>query len=149
MNYERMHNVTRTLLFNTTVPSGGSGYLDAPIVGHGRVKGLRVRFAAGEDGELHIRPVMILPPDIPIELLQYAQGGAHYVSGDDETFTSDIGYETENDAICRVYYENVSSDPTAADAVVDVQIEVEYFDYYEPANIIGPAAVDVRGGVLF
>lgn len=148
MQYEVMNNVSQALLYNKKVPSNTSGYLDNEIVGHGRIKGIRIRFAAGENGDLHIRPVLILPPNIPIELLKYAAGGDKYVSGDDENFISDIGYEVENKAICRVYYENVQTDPNAADAVVDVQIEVEYFDYVDVANIIGPAERPVFRGVL-
>ena len=148
MRYEVMHNTKKTLLYNKSVPSGNSGYLDCEITGHGRINAIRIRFAAGENGELHIRPVMILPPNIPIELIKYAQGGNKFVSGDDETFISDIGFETENHAIARIYYENTQTDPTAADAIVDVQIEVEYFDYIEPANIIGPVDNPVRWGVL-
>ena len=114
-----------------------SGYIDCDITAHGFVRSVRIRFAAGENGTLHIRPVIILPGNILLDLFKYAQGGDTYVSGDDETIVSDVKMEVENNTIARVYYDNLGEEGTT-DSVVNVDIEVEYYTIIEPVNIIGP-----------
>lgn len=137
MNFETLKNVSKTYVFRKMVPAGESGYMDVELVAHGFVDSVKIRFAAGENGTLRIRPVVIIPQEIQIDLLNYAEGGDHYVSGDDETVKSDIRYEIENHAVLRVYYENVATDPESADSQVNVDIGVTYFQIVEPANIIG------------
>ena len=145
MNYEVLYNVTESLYFNTNVPAGSSGYIDNEIKEHGFIKSLRIRFAAGENGTLHINPVMILPGNIPVPLISFAKGGNQFVNGDDETMVFGMKFETENHAILRIYYENTETDPTSTDSIVDVAAEVEYFKIIQPANIIGPAPEAKKG----
>lgn len=135
--YEYVRNAKKALVFNKAVASGGSGYLDAEVVDHGIVEAIRVRFAAGENGTLHIKPVMILPGNIPVDLLEYASGSDRYIAGDDETLEIPIAYETENHAKIRIFYENTATDPLAADSIVNVVVTVNYFAIVEPVNIIG------------
>lgn len=135
--YETMRNVAQSLVFRQSVAPGESGYLDCDITAHGFVRSGRIRFAAGENGTLHIRPVIILPGNIQIDLLKYAKGGKQYISGDDETIVFDVKMEVENNTIARVYFDNTGGDGTA-NSEVDVDIEVEYYAITEPINIIGP-----------
>lgn len=135
--YEYLRNVKKSLIFNKSVASGGSGYMDADVVAHGIIEAIRVRFAAGEAGTLHIRPVMILPGNMPVELVDYADGSDLYIAGDDETIEVPIGFETENYSKVRVYYENTATDPLADDSVVNVIVTVNYFAIAEPVNVIG------------
>ena len=135
MKYERQRNVAQTLVFRKSVPAGAEGYLDINITAHGYVRSVKTRFAAGENGTLQIRPVIILPQDIMIDLLRYA--GDPYLSGDDETVQNDVKIEVENHAIARAYYKNTATNPDTADSFVNVDIEVEYFEIIEPVNIIG------------
>lgn len=135
--YEYMRNAKKALVFNKAAASGASGYLDAAIVDHGIVEAIRVRFAAGENGTLHIRPVMILPGNIPVDLLEYAVGGDKYLSGDDETINVPVAFETENHAKIRIFYENTATDPLADDSIVNVIVTVNYFAIVEPNNVIG------------
>lgn len=136
MNFETLKNKSETLVFRESVASGGSGYLDLPLLDHGMVEKVRIRFATGENGTLRIRPVVILPGQIQIDLLRYASNP--YVTGDSETIESDVRVEVENKAVARVYYENTSVDPLADDSIVNVDIGVTYFSVREPENIIGP-----------
>lgn len=99
------------------------------------MRSVKTRFAAGENGTLQVRPVVIVPQDIMIDLFKYA--AEPYLSGDDETVQSDIKVEVENHTIARVYYKNIATDPDSADSFLNVDIEVEYFEIIEPANIIG------------
>lgn len=131
MNYERMINVSRALTFRKSIPAGESGFVDAPITAHGNITDVKIRFSAGENGTLHVRPVQIIPQEIMIDLLDYA--GDKYVSGDDETFHAQVKWETENHAIARVYYDNVG----VGTSFLNVDITVEYYELVEPANIIG------------
>ena len=133
MNFEQLNNVSKAYYFRKTIAAGDSGYLDARLSAHGFVKSVKIRFAAGENGTLHVRPTVIIPQDIPIDLLSYADGGDKYVSGDDETTASTVKFEIENDAILRVWYENTG----VGSSFLNVDIEVEYFSIIEPANIIG------------
>lgn len=136
MNYETLKNVSKTYVFRKAIVAGESGYLDHELVAHGYVDSVRVRFAAGENGTLRIRPVVIIPQEIMIDLFAYAQGGDPYVSGDDETVASSVRYEIENNAILRVYYENTGV-AGSADSRINVDIGVTYFQFVEPKNIIG------------
>ena len=135
MKYERQRNVAQTLVFRKSVPAGAEGYLDINITAHGYVRSVKTRFAAGENGTLKIRPVIILPQDIMIDLLRYA--GDPYLSADDETVQNDVKIEVENHAIARVYYKNTATVPDTADSFVNVDIEVEYCEIIDPVNIIG------------
>ena len=123
--YEVLRDVAQSLVFRKTVPPGESGYIDCDITAHGFVRSVR------------IRPVIILPGNILLDLFKYAQGGDTYVSGDDETIVSDVKMEVENNTIARVYYDNLGEEGTT-DSVVNVDIEVEYYTIIEPVNIIGP-----------
>lgn len=134
--FETHRNVAQTLTFRKNVPPGSSGYLDIPITAHGFIRSVKIRFAAGENGTLHIRPVVIIPQDIMIDLFKYAAGGDPYISGDDESIVSDVKIEVENHAVARVWYDNTGEAGTA-DSQVNVDIEVEYFEIVEPVNIIG------------
>ena len=134
--FETHRNVAQTLTFRKNVPPGSSGHLDIPITAHGFVRSVKIRFAAGENGTLHIRPVVIIPQDIMIDLFKYAAGGDQYVSGDDEAMNSSVKIEVENHAVARVFYYN-TGEPGTANSQVNVDIEVEYFEIVEPVNIIG------------
>lgn len=136
MEFERHKNVSDTLVFRQIVEPQAEGYLDIPIVAHGYVTGVKVSFASGENGTLQLRPVIIIPQDIQIDLFKYADGGLHYLSGDDEMYRSVVKREVENHTIARVYYKNTGAVGTA-DSFLNVDITVEYFEVVEPRNIIG------------
>ena len=137
MDFKKVQNVAKSYTFRQHVPPGGSGYIDAMVNDHGYVDYIRVRFAAGENGTLKIRPVMIICPDITIDLLKYA-GDDHWIIGDNETIESSIRFETENYATLRVYYENTATEENTVDSLVDVNIGVTYFATVEVEGIIGP-----------
>ena len=134
--YEEIRDVARTFVYRKAIPAGESGYLDALITAHGYVTSCRIRFATGENGTLKIRPVIILPGNIMIDLFTYATGGDKFISGDDETVTNDIKMEVENNTLARVYYEN-TGEAGSDDSQLSVDIEVEYNSIIEPVNIIG------------
>ncbi len=137
MNFENIRNASKTHIFRKAIPAGESGYLESKLVAHGYVDSVRIQFAAGENGTLKIRPVLIIPQEIMIDLFNYAEGGEPYVSGDDETVYNSVRYEIESEAVLRVYYENTAGAGTA-DSRVNVDIGVTYFQITEPENIIGP-----------
>lgn len=136
MEYEKINNVAQALVFRKSIPAGEKGFVESPIVEHGFVRRVRIRFAPGEAGTLHIRPVIILPGNIMIDLFQYAVGGDKYISGDDETSINDVKVEVENHTMARVYYENTGVDGSA-NSQLNVDIEVEYSSVVIPKNIIG------------
>lgn len=131
---EVFRNVSKTIIFRQYVAAGTSGTLTAKLKSHGVVTGVSVRFAPGESGTLHLRPVAILPGEIPIDLFEYADNGLKYVSGDDETVESSVQHEIENNTELRIHYDNTG----AAQSFVNVNVEVMYFEITEPENVIGP-----------
>lgn len=144
MDFYEVQNTQKAYIFRKAIPSGASGYLDMNIVGHGWVDSVRVRCATGDQAMLHIRPVVIIPQEIEIDLFAYAPGGEKYISGDDETIENKVRYEVENHAVLRVYYDNTDTDPLSDDAQLSVDISIIYAEYSEPENIIGPR----RGRVI-
>ena len=133
MEFEQLNNVSRSVVFRKEIPAGASGYYDARLTAHGYVTNVKVRFAAGENATLHVRPTVVIPQDIPIDLIQYAEGCDKYISGDDETYSSAVKIEIENNAIVRVWYDNTG----VGTSFLDVDITVEYLAIVEPRNIIG------------
>lgn len=134
MYFEQLNNVSKASVFRATIPPGTSGYLDAELKAHGFIKNVKIRFAAGENGTLHVRPTIVLPGEIPVDLLSYADGGDKYVSGDDETFSSDLKFEIENYTKVRVWYENTG----VGNSILNVDVITEYYSISEPENVIGP-----------
>lgn len=144
IQYERKQYVNKSIVFNESVPAGASGYIDAELDAWGEINSMRVRFAAGENGTLHLRPLVIIPPDLTGDLLQYANGSNKYISGDDENITFDLKYEIENHAKIRLCYENTATDADSADSIVNVVIGVTYYDIVEPVDLVGPAPTTKR-----
>ena len=75
--YEVLRDVAQSLVFRKSVPPGESGYIDCDITAHGFVRSVRIRFAAGENGTLHIRPVIILPGNILLDLFNTHKAATH------------------------------------------------------------------------
>lgn len=136
MNFEQVRNASKTYVFRKSVAAGASGYMDIDLVAHGVVDYVKIQFAAGENGTLQIRPVVIIPQEIIIDLFTYADGSDKYITGDDEKIESSVRYEIENHATLRVYYNN-TGEVGSADSRVNVDIGVTYFQITEPINIIG------------
>lgn len=136
-NYETFKNSRKTIVFNKSVPAGESGFIDSRLVAHGEVESVRINFAVGENGTLHIRPVVIIPGEIMIDLFGYADNSDQYVSGDNETVESGVGIEIENDTILRIFYDNIGEEGTA-DSELNVKVTVNYFETVDIENIIGP-----------
>lgn len=134
MDFEQLNNVSKSIVFRKNISAGDSGYIDAELHAHGFVKNVKIRFAAGENGTLHVRPQVIIPQDIPIDLFQYAAD--KFVSGDDETFANSVKVEIENHALIRIWYDNTG----AGTSFLNCDVEVEYYSIIEPVNIIGPRA---------
>lgn len=134
MYFEQLNNVSKASIFRKTIAPGDSGYIDAELTDHGFIKNVKIRFAAGENGTLHVRPTIVLPGDIPVDLLSYADGGDKYVSGDDETVSSDLKFEIENKTKIRVWYDNTGT----GTSFLNVDVTTEYYTIVEPENIIGP-----------
>ncbi len=137
MRFETQRNTRQSYVFRKSVPAGESGFMDIDLVEHGYVDSVRIRFAAGEGGTLQVRPVIIIPQEIQIDLFKYPKDGDKYVTGDDETIVSEVQFEIENHAILRVYYNN-TGDPGTVNSQLNVDIGVTYFQITEPENIIGP-----------
>lgn len=135
--FENFKNSKKTIVFNKAVPAGESGYIDSRLVAHGEVESVRINFAVGENGTLRIRPAVIIPGEIMIDLFSYAENGDPYISGDNETVESGVGVEIENDTILRIFYENTGEEGSI-DSILNVKVTVNYFETVDLENIIGP-----------
>lgn len=136
-SFENFKNSKKTIVFNKAVPAGTKSYMDARLVAHGEIESVRINFAVGENGTLHINPFVIIPGEITMPLFNYADGGDHYISGDNETVVSEVGLEIENDTILRVEYENTGEEGST-DSILNVKVTVNYFETVDLENIIGP-----------
>lgn len=135
--YETTRDAQKTYSFRQYVEPGSKGFLKAKLTAHGFVSGVSVRFATGENGTLHLRPVIVWPGEISIDIFEYAENGLRFVSGDNESIEASVNFEIEKDTELRVYYENTGD----IESFVSVNIEVTYFEIMEPANVIGPIPV--------
>ena len=133
MDYEVQRNVSRTSVFRKLVPAGDVGTLSTTLASNGFITGLTIRFAAGESGTLHIRPIVVHPGNITVDLLDYADNGDKYVSGDDETIKCDLRLEIERKSRIDIEYVNTG----IATSFINVDVEVTYFEVREPVNVIG------------
>ena len=136
MNFKEIVNISRPFVFRKAVPYNTKGHIEKRVTAHGFIDNVRVRFAAGENGTLRIRPVLIIPPEIEIDLFAYA--GDRFIFGDNETIESNLSFEVETDAHIRIYYENTATDPETIDSIVDVNVGVTYYQMVIPENVIGP-----------
>ncbi len=136
MIFEQVRNVSKVYPFRKLVPAGSEGYAEVLLVAHGVVDSVKVRFSAGESTTLQLRPVVVIPQEIEIDLFSYPDGCDQYISGDDETMVSSVKVEIENQAMLRVYYKNTGV-VGSADSFLNVDIGVMYYSVIEPENIIG------------
>ncbi len=136
MDYEINRNVSQAVIFRKLVDGGSDGVLVKDLATHGVITGVTIRYAAGESGTLRIRPLVVHPGNITVDLLSYADNGDNYVSGDDETIKSDISIEIERKSQIQIEYENTGIE----ESFVNVDVEVTYFEVREAVNVIGPIA---------
>jgi len=138
MNFMQVSNVSRPYRFFKEVPPGERGQMEHRLAEHGFVDKIRIRFAAGENGTLRVRPVIIINPGIIIDIFKYPVGGDKWLTGDFETIEESLNYEIEANARLVVFYENTATDPETTNSQVNVNIGVTYYQKVEPENVIGP-----------
>lgn len=129
--YEKFENVTMPYIFRKDIPAGQKGKVEVELTASGFVRQLIVTFATGENGTLHLRPMVIANGGIPFDLLQYAADP--YINGDDTSFPIACFQEIENGAKLRIEYENTGTGTSK----LSVDAIVQYNDYVTERNIIG------------
>lgn len=102
------------------------------ITASGHIETINIKFAAGENGTLKVRPMVIQNGQIPIDLIKYANGLNQYVSGDDESFTFKCYMPVENGTELRIIVDN-TGDYTS---FLDVAVIIEFADYIAEYSVI-------------
>ena len=137
MGAKQVTNLTRAYNFFKEVPYNTDGQIEQLLTADGFVNSIRVRFATGENGTLFLRPVIIINPDIIIDLFRFGSGADRWISGDSETISIDLHYEIEANSRLVVFYKNTAENPETVPSRVDVNVGVTYYSMVEPEGIIG------------
>lgn len=130
LDMEKFDSAAYPCVFRKTITAGASGVVDMILTGHGFVTLVNIRFAAGENGTLQLRPYVVLPGEIVQDLLRYAADA--YITGDDENLKLACYQEIEGNAILRIAYNNTG----AGSSQLAVDVSVNYDGYSAPKNII-------------
>lgn len=119
-------------IFRESLAAGTSDTYEVELTGIGYIREIRINFAAGENGTLHIRPYVILNGEIVTELLRFGAADK-YISGDDETLVLSCYQAIENHAKLLVYADNTG----AGASQISVDVMVEYIDVQRIESVIG------------
>lgn len=119
-------------VFQGSLAANTSAVYEKELYSAGTITGLHIRFAAGENGTLHIKPMVIQNGEIPIDLINYADGLNDYISGDDETFDFKAYMPVENGTKLRMVCDNQG----AYTSFVDIAVIVDYVDTVREYSVI-------------
>lgn len=110
------------MTFRRTVTSGASNLtLRQRCKAAGTIDEIRVRFYAGQQGTLHVRPLLLKKPDIMQSLIAYSDDTLTYLAGDDDYFVMPVSVPCDNDDEVVVLVDNVGD--YDYDVVVDVVVD--------------------------
>jgi len=119
-------------LFQGALAANTSAVYEKELFQSGTISNLHIKFAAGENGTLHIRPMVIQNGEIPIDLINYEENLNQYVSGDDEHFDFKCFMPVENGTKIRLVCDNTG----AYASFIDVAIVVDYIDNVREYSVI-------------
>lgn len=122
----------KPFIFQGALAGNTSKTYEATITTSGHIESMHIKFAAGENGTLHIRPMVIQNGQIPMELVNYDPGLNQFISGDDESFDLKCYMPVENGTKIRIICDNTGANVS----FVDVVIVVEYADYVGEFSVI-------------
>jgi hypothetical protein len=94
----------------------------------GTLEGIRIRFYAGQELDLRVRPYVLHKGQKSEDVLTYPEGSNPYLSGDDDEFYFPVTVPLANDDEIKVHVVNVNTQ-YAYTLVVHVAI-----DYYGGGN---------------
>lgn len=124
-------------VFQGGLAAGTAATYESELTAPGTITDIHIKFAAGENGTLHIRPMVIQNGEIPIDLVSYGPGLNQFVSGDDEQFNFKCFMPVENGTKIRINADNTG----AYLSFVDVAVIVEYADTIREYSIIEGAMI--------
>ena len=124
-------------VFQGALAAGTATTYEMELTAPGKITELHIKFAAGENGTLHIRPMVIQNGEIPIDLVAYGPGLNNFISGDDEQFNFKCFMPIENGAKIRIVADNQG----AYTSFVDVAVIVDYADIVREYSVIEGARI--------
>lgn len=133
MNRTGTQNQGKSYVFQGALEAHTNKLYEMDIVANGYIDNVSVKFAAGENGTLHIKPIVIQNGEIPMEMVNFAVDLNPYISGDDEKIELPCYLPVENGSKIRVIAEN-TGDYTS---YVDVIVSVQYHDMVTETSVIG------------
>jgi len=116
-------NKQEPLLFKQNVPAGTILNLQERIKADGTIENIKVRFFAGQEMDLKVRPILIKKGDMYVDLIKYV-GEDKELSGDDDIYSFDTSISVENDDEVLVIAENKSVD---FDYTLFCIVQIDYY----------------------
>ena len=122
----------KSYVFQGALAANTSAVYEMDITSSGHIDKVSVKFAAGENGTLHITPMVIQNGEIPQFLAAFSPGLNNYVSGDDEYIELPCFIPVENGSKIRIIADNQG----AYASFVDVIVSVQYRDAIREVSVI-------------
>jgi len=116
-------NKQEPLLFKQSVPKGTKLELRERIKADGTIENIKVRFFAGQEMDLKVKPMLIKKGDMYVDLINYV-GADKELSGDDDIFSFDTSLSVENDDEILIIAQNVNVD---FDYTLFCIVQVDYY----------------------
>lgn len=91
------------------IPANTIGELSERVKDNGRIQEVTVRFYAGQERALKVRPYVMHKAQRPEDMFTYVEGSEAFLSGDDDTFTFPVTLNVEYDDEIRIWYSNTSA----------------------------------------
>lgn len=116
-------NKQEPLLFRQNVPKGTTINLRERIKADGTIEKVIVRFFAGQEMDLKVKPQLVKKGDMYVDLIKYV-GDEKTLSGEDDTFTFDTSLAVENDDEILITAENINLD---FDYTLMCIVQIDYY----------------------
>ena len=119
-------------IFQGALNANTAATYEKELTASGTITNVHIKFAAGENGTLHIRPMVIQNGEIPIDLVNYDATLNQFISGDDEAFDLKCFMPVENGTKIRIECDNTG----AYASFVDVVVIVDYVETVREYSVI-------------
>lgn len=108
--------------FKKKIPPNTTDVLHERVKAAGTIEGVRIRFYAGQEGDLQVNPYVERKGGAMDQLFSYVATGDSYLSGEDDYFEYPVAVAVDNDEFVKVRVKNVDTQYTytlSCDVIVD------------------------------
>ena len=115
-------NMVESISFIKKIPPG-TDVLAERVKAAGTVEAIKIKFNAGQEGALRVRPVIEHKGAKIEDLVTYPETTERFLSGDDDPLYLRVNMPVDNDDYIKLLIENTS----AFTYTVNCQVEIDYF----------------------